>query len=175
MGYFQYKPIPPHWDTQWLKEMLLQLANKLNFLADENFPNTLTGDTLIAAGSVTPNRLKFIEMGAFVALATAYTTSSTSLVPVGRKLRYDPDTWPIDETQVYLDVTGGPTGAANAVVAVQDSVGATLCTVTLNASGWSQTVFSALPAAADSIILKIRTTDGGVPAELYGAAVVVKP
>lgn len=177
MGVFTFRPIPPRWDPRWVQETMLNLQNALMILGVENFPNALDGDTILGE-TTTPLAEKMLgtelQVGVAVALAVPYTTTSLTLVDIGRIIRFDPAVWPLTAAQLYLDVTAGPDGVATCTVELHDGAGAVASIGISSGLSWNRSAFSRVPTTVQSLQLKIKTSDGGVAAQILGAAIVAR-
>lgn len=179
MGLFKHKPIPERWTPRWLWDLVTSLQTAINSLSDANFSSPLTGDTLIKKASLDPNRLSYGEwvVGVLLALSSAYTTTSTSLVPIGPLLYFDKAQWPYAATSFYFEVTAGPGGVSSStVVELHDASGAVAThTIATVGQGRYRVQFSRLPTNSETLQVKIRTTNGAVTAGITGASVVCRP
>ncbi len=177
MGNLASTTPPEKFDAGWFKRMWERIRLAVNTMDDGNFSNSLTGDILIAQRTASLDRLKQGELHLpLLMLATAATATSLSLVAVGPYLMFDPLRWPTDKTRFYFDITGGPSAAGTATFELWDDTAA-LASIAITSVGmsWNRTQLTNLPTATKSLVVKMKTSDAAVQAQLLGAKLVLIP
>lgn len=175
---FHFKPIPDRWDPRWMAETFINLRKSLNGLTEANFTKPLDGDTLVKKGTLSPDRLKGVDLNlaTLLALATPYTTTSTSLVQIGPRFYLDTLSWPFSAENFGLIITAGPSAVgAETIVELHDMVGA-VASITANIVGQARyrAAFTRLPSRDPQLSLRIRTTSSSVAAGILGAQINCK-
>lgn len=167
-------------DPGWLFRELLKLKTAINYMSAANFPEKLPIEDVIDLSTV--NLQLFSGQGEWripiLGLATPYTTTSTSLVTVGQQSYFDVERWSyVLPGQVLLEVTAGPAASGGSTVVQLEDADGVLAQVTINTVGlsWVAQPFERLPNQSGTMLLKVRTTNSSVAAQIVGANVLIRP
>lgn len=177
MGNLAATSPPDRYDAGWFKRMWERIRLAVNTMEENNFSNALIGDTLVAQRTLSLDRLRQGEIHLpLLMLATATTTTSLTPVPVGPYLMFDPLRWPTDKTRFYFDITGGPSAVGTATFELWDDTIA-LASIAISTVGmsWNRAQLTSLPTATKYLVVKMKTSDAAVTAQLLGAKLVLVP
>lgn len=183
MGNYEPSKIPESGrrgiDPKWLFTEFHKIATAINSVDERNYRNPVDASTILEAGTVTLEHLS--TRGEWripiIALATAYTTTSTNLVNVGQYAYFDLVRWrDVPADHVFLEITGGPLSVGTATFELHDTEG-TLASITTSTVGlqWIVKEFDRLPEFSGTLVLKMKTSSGSVQAGIVGANVLIRP
>ena len=175
--------VPSPFDPAWLKKLLLTLAQSVNFLDEENFPNALAGDSLIKGTSLSGSALKAhtVPWGALtpstvyvplVLCDPATTTTSTTAVGVGPWFHWDPTQWPAGTWTLEVSLYASA-GTANAdLYGTAEVVGSAVSTTATNIARVVSASLT-MPATATDLYLRLWSSVGTSTASCKGARLVL--
>lgn len=178
MGRFEPGSVPQNITPGAFRTILDRIAHAVNFLDTRNFPNPLEGDSLIAPGSLSLNRLKGglirVHHEVFVALAVAYTTTSTAGVDVGGYFRWDPGEWPAGSWYLEASIAIA-NAAATATLTLKGA--ADVGSVSTQSTALVRVISGALtmPGTAQNLWVDLKTSSSSYAASLMKAGLKFVP
>lgn len=176
MGWLKSEKPPRKYDNAYVKMLVERIRTSVNFLDETNFPNGIEG-SIIKAKTLP---LSAIAQGEWhipiISLATAYTTTSTSLVNVGPYAYWSPIAWGSGH-KGYLEVTGGSVDPSATATFELHGVNGKIAECTSNSGSyeWLRSESFDLPSQAQTLLLKMKTSNASYSAGILGAKIIIIP
>lgn len=169
-----------------LQQIFLTLQDAVNVLTDDNFPDALTGDTLIKTASLTGNRLidtttplkklSWLEWP-IPLVALAQPASTTTTLDCGGFWVYDPAKYVAGGGKWYFECAIKTTNATYAASVALKYGTTTIGTVTTTATDYTVIRSTALtmPVAQQVLTLTLSSADASATAYLWTARMIFVP
>ena len=173
MGWLNTERPPEKYDKSYIKMFAERIRTAINFMDESNFPHGLTG-AVLASKSVPFNALSGYELQLpIVALATPFTTTSTTLVNVGGFLFWSA-VWS-GNVQMALEVTGASGSAAATATFELHGASGLLRQITTATGTYEclRTSFVDPPVESQTMILRMRTNNASLATGILSAKLIL--